>query len=171
MKNSVSTLIAALVLACPLLAEATQPTQDMRDLARLYATLDARDQVGFCIQMQTPAYAGYIGRACELSVRNRLKRPEDCTPENTAKQTKADEKECLAMKPAEFEEKIKRALESKAVFLKEMAEQGIDGEKLLQEEERQRARDQALREYEKKRGLGLEACCAKPDPGKPRRSE
>jgi hypothetical protein len=137
-----------------------EPTPDMRDLARMYVSLEARDLKSYCAQMLTPTYAGYIGRVCEYSVKNRLKRAEDCTAENIAKQAKADEQECLAMKPAEFEEKIKRGVEGKAAFLKAMAEQGIDGARLLQEEELQRAKEQALREYEKHRAR--EVCCAKP---------
>lgn len=43
---------------------ATEPTQDMRALARLYTALEARDLTGYCASMQTESYAGYLTRVC-----------------------------------------------------------------------------------------------------------
>lgn len=115
-------------------AQGVEPTEDMRTLARMFATLEARDLKGYCTEMHGAAYAGYLSRVCQSAVQNKVKKPEDCSPENIAQLIKDDKEKCLAMPPAEFEQKVLRGREGKEAFIKDMAAQGVDGEKLLQEE-------------------------------------
>lgn len=116
-------------------AQGVEPTEDMRTLARMFATLEARDLKGYCMEMHdAPSYTDYLSRACQSAVQNKLKQPEDCSPENIAQLIKADKEKCLAMPAAEFEKTMLRGREGSEAFIKDMAAQGIDGERLLQEE-------------------------------------
>jgi hypothetical protein len=111
-----------------------ESTEDMRTFARMFTTLEARDLKGYCAAMHGAPYAGYLDRVCQLAVQNKLKKPEDCSPESIAEQVKIDNGQCLAMPAAEFEKTALRGREASKAFVKEMAAQGVDGDKLLQEE-------------------------------------
>jgi len=111
-----------------------EPTEDMRTFARMFATLEARDHKGYCAAMHGAAYAGYLNRVCQSAVQNNLKKPEDCSPEHMTRQLKVDSDKCLAMPAAEFEKTALRGREGSKTFVKQMSAQGVDGEKLLQEE-------------------------------------
>jgi len=115
-----------------------EPTETMRTMARMTVVLEAHDLKGYCTEMHTAPYAGYLTRVCQLAVQNRLKQPEDCTPEKIAQQVKVDNEQCLAMPFAEFEKKILDGRKVKEALVKQMQEQGVDGEKLLQEERAKR---------------------------------
>jgi len=126
-------LVTGMSLAAPPVLGA-EPTEAMRTFARMFAALEARDLKGYCTAMHGASYAGYLERVCQSAVQNRVKKAEDCSPENIAQQTKSDTGQCLLMPAAEFEKTVLRGREGGQAFLKEMAAQGIDGEKLLQEE-------------------------------------
>lgn len=111
-----------------------EPTEEMRTFARMFATLEAGDLKGYCAAMHDAPYAGYLNRVCESAVQNKLKKAEDCSQENIARQVKTDAEQCLAMPAAEFEKKVQRGAEASQSFVRQTAAQGIDGEKLLQEE-------------------------------------
>ena len=133
LQNASVFLITGMFLAAPPVMGA-EPTETMRTFARMFATLEARDLKGYCTAMHGAAYTSYLERVCQSAVQNRVKNPEDCSPENIAQQIKSDHEQCMAMPAAEFEKTMLRGREGGQAFLKELAAQGIDGEKLLQEE-------------------------------------
>ena len=106
----------------------------MRTFARMFATLEARDLKGYCAAMHGAAYAGYLSRVCESAVQNKVRKADDCSRESIAQQVKADAGQCLAMPAGEFEKKVQRGAEASQSFVKQITAQGVDGEKLLQEE-------------------------------------
>lgn len=131
-----------IVLAVPLcglfLAAASlaaEPNEDMRMFARLFAALEARDIEAYCTtMMHGAAYPGYMNRVCQSAVQNKMKKSEDCSPENVAEQIKADTTRCQAMAAAEFEAIAQRSSEAREKFIKDAKAKGVDGEKLLREE-------------------------------------
>jgi hypothetical protein len=136
MKNSIRIALASLGAVLSLAAvpvQSAEPTETMRTMARTFAALEARDQKGYCAAMHGASYAEYLNRVCQSAVQNRLKKPEDCSPENTARELKADTDKCLAMSAAEFEKKVLDGREGSKAFFKEMAAHGVDGEKLMQD--------------------------------------
>ncbi len=127
--------ILVVMLLATTSAQGAEPTEDMRTMARMLAALEARDLNGYCADIHdAPPYAGYLSRVCQYAVQNKLKQPEDCSPGNITLQIQADRKACLAMTPEEFEKTALRWREGIDSFIKGMAAQDIDGEKLLQEE-------------------------------------
>lgn len=111
-----------------------EPTDEMRMFARMFATLEARDLKGYCAAMHGAAYVGYLGRVCESAVQNKVKKPEDCSQESIAQQVKLDNSRCLAMPAIEFEKTVLRGGEGSKAFIKQMAAQDVNGEKLIQDE-------------------------------------
>ena len=96
--------------------------------------LEAHDQKAYCAEMQTAPYADYMTRVCQSAVQNRLKKREDCSAVNIAVLIKSDNKQCLAMPKAEFDKTVLRSREVSESVIKDMVAQGVDAEKLLQEE-------------------------------------
>ena len=109
-------------------------TDDMRLMARVYATLEARNQKAYCSAMHGVAYVDYLNKVCQSAVQNKVKKSDECSQERIAQEVKADTGKCLAMPPAEFEKTALRGDEGSKGFVKKMAEQGVDGKKLLQDE-------------------------------------
>lgn len=151
------------------LALGEEVTDEMRTFGLMVASLEARDLKNYCATMtHAPAYAGYVNRVCQYEIKNRMKKPEDCTPEKIADQIKADNVRCLAMPAAEFEKAALRSAETGKVFIRKLAEKGVDGEKLLREERilmaagndtnsrAEQGRDYVIRER-------LSTCCARPE--------
>jgi hypothetical protein len=103
-------------------------------MARMFVALEARDQKGYCTAMYGPAYTEYLARVCQAAVQHQLKKPENCTAESVAQELKTDHDQCLAMSSAELDKAALRWQEGRKAFLEKMAAQGMDGEKLLQEE-------------------------------------
>jgi hypothetical protein len=138
MTNSIRTTLAFLAAGLSLASapiHAADPTKDMRTFARMFAMLEARDHKGYCAAMHGDAYVGYLNRVCQSAVQNRLKKPEDCSSENIARQLKADADKCLAMPATEFNQAVLRGREGSKAFVEQMTAQGVDGEKLLREEQ------------------------------------
>ena len=126
-------LVTSLSLnSLPILA--AEPTEDMRTMARMFVALEARNQKGYCTAMHTASYMDYLNRVCQSAVQNKLKKPEDCSPENNARELKADNEKCLAMPAAEFEQTVLRGREARRNFVQRLTTQGIDGDKLFQQE-------------------------------------
>lgn len=130
-------LAAGMLLATGPAASA-ETTEEMRTFARMFTSLEARDLKGYCTAMHGPQYAGYLGRVCQSSVQNKMKKPEECSPDSIAQQARAEAAKCLAMPPAEFDKAVARGVEGSKAFVKQMASQGVDGEKLLKEERARR---------------------------------
>ena len=104
-------------------------------LAGLERPLEKRDIKGYCTALQAdPDYVGYVTRVCQFSVKNKLKKPEDCSDANIKQEMKKDFDVCLAMPSEEFEKTVLKWREAQASFVRDMKAKGIDGEKLLQEE-------------------------------------
>jgi hypothetical protein len=130
----VALAFAGLTLAAPL-ALAADPTEAMRTFARIFATLEARDLKGYCAAMHgAHSYVDYRTNVCQSAVQNKVKKPEECTPESVAQQIKADTDKCLAMPADEFEKTVQRGGEASKAFVKQTASESVDGEKLLREE-------------------------------------
>lgn len=110
-----------------------EPTEEMYTFAQIFATLEARDHKGYCVAMHGTSYASYLNRVCQSAMQNKIKKPEECSQENIAKQVEIDNDQCLAMPAAEFEKMVRRGDEGSKAFVKKMAAQGIDGERLLQD--------------------------------------
>ena len=111
-----------------------EPTEDIRTFARIFATLDAHDLKGYCTEMHAAPYTGYLSRACQSAVQNKIKKPEDCSQDKISEQIRIDTEQCLAMSADKFEETMLHGRVSRKEFVEKMAAQGIDGEKLLQDE-------------------------------------
>ena len=104
-------------------------------LAGLERPLEKRDINGYCTALQAdPDYAGYMTRVCQFSVKNKLKKPEDCSDANMKQEMKKDFDVCLAMPLEEFEKTVMKWREARASFVRDMKAKGVDGEKLLAEE-------------------------------------
>ena len=126
-------LLAGLTLvAAP--TQGAEPTEGMRMMARMTVILEAHDQKAYCAEMQTAPYADYMTRVCQSAVQNRLKKREDYSAVNIAVLIKSDNKQCLAMPKAEFDKTVLRSREVSESVIKDMVAQGVDAEKLLQEE-------------------------------------
>jgi len=126
-------LVVMSALVVPV-AKGAEPTDDMRTAARVFATLEAGNLKGYCATMTGPPYVDYLNRVCQSAVQNRMKKLEDCSPENIARQIKTDQGQCLAMPAAEFEKTVLRGQEGSKAFVKQLAAQGVDGERLIREE-------------------------------------
>lgn len=111
-----------------------EPTAEIRTAARMFADLDARDQKGFCESRLGTPYLDYLNRVCQSAVQNKLKAPEDCSREKISEQVKSDAAQCLAMTTAEFEATVLRGVGGRNTFVAEMRAQGVDGDKLVQDE-------------------------------------
>lgn len=126
-------LTASLAVATPL--SGAEPSEEMRTFARILAALEARNLKGYCTAMHgTPAYSGYLSRACQSGVQNNVRKPEECVPEGIARQVRTDLEKCLAMPADEFEKQVQRGGEASKAFVKQATSESVDGEKLLQDE-------------------------------------
>lgn len=129
-----------------------EPTEDMRVTARVLASQEApvakRDLKGFCAATYgSPDYAGYSARACQLWVKNNMKKPEDCTEVNIQQEIRKDTDRCLAMSDEDFDKQIVAQRKARAEFIAKMKEEGVDGEKLLQHELARRDTDWTGAQY------------------------
>jgi hypothetical protein len=100
---------------------AAELIEEMRTMARIFTLLDARDQKGYCVTMHDPPYRDYLDSVCRLAVQKRLKRAEDCSPEQIKLESKADAEQCLAMSPDEFEKTVRRGREGREAFVQDLA--------------------------------------------------
>lgn len=125
------TVVGVFLVVTPVFG--AEPTEEMRTLARMFTTLEARDLTGFCTATHAKPYAEYLTRVCQLAVQHKLKQPEDCSPDRIAQEVKTDMAQCLAMPAAEFEKMVLRGRDGSATVFKDLAAQGIDVPKLLDE--------------------------------------
>lgn len=63
-----------------------------------------------------------------------MKKPEDCTEANIQQEIWKDIDRCLAMSDDDFDKQILNQRKARAEFIAKMKEEGMDGEKLLQDE-------------------------------------
>jgi hypothetical protein len=124
-------------------AEIPALAQDLISEARLTAEIivrmerpvQKRDQKAFCTVMTSASgFDAYQKRACESGVRNKVKKPEECSEANLKLEAKRDTDRCLGLSAADFEDALVPWRTAKEKFIKDAAAKGLDGEKLLQEE-------------------------------------
>ncbi len=136
----IKTLGSLVFLAIGLLFTTTpvlgaEPTEEMRAFAHLSALVETQDQKGFCTTVvAATSYADYVRRVCQLAIQNKLRKVEDCTPENIAREITTDTNRCLSMSAVEFKKSTAGWAELREDFIRRTKSKGIDGEKLLQEE-------------------------------------
>lgn len=123
----------------PLTAAAQGESAEIRESARMMARVDHsvrnKDLKGYCAAtVGAPGYAGYVERACQFGMKNKMKMPQDCTPEKVSAQVTADRAQCLAMSPEKFDEAASQQRQRRAQWIKMVNAQGVDAGKLLEEE-------------------------------------
>lgn len=84
-------------------AATAEPTDDMQTLAHMFVALERRDQGGYCAAMNSNPYAGYLGRACQSAVQNKLRKPEACSPDIIAREMSEDFAKCQATTATDFD--------------------------------------------------------------------
>lgn len=131
--------VGAALLAAAGSAAGNEATADQRSTARIYARIEAplanRDQKAYCEAfLGNEDYLGYVKRACEFGVKAGVRKPEQCGAQAVAAEAAADGGKCLEMDRASFDATVAKQGEGRARFVKSMAEQGIDGDRLIAEE-------------------------------------
>ena len=116
-----------------------EPTDDQRDVARLHARIEAplasRNQKAYCEAFYgTEDYRRFRTRDCETGIKLGRRKPEECTSKAVDERVADEHKKCMAQGSAEFEATIDRHKEGRSGFVRRIAGQGIDGEKLIAEE-------------------------------------
>lgn len=115
------------------------PDDEMRRAARLIAGAEGpmakRDLKGYCVATRgSPEYPGYVARACQMFVKNKLKNAEDCSDANLKKEVAKDNAACLAMSTGDFEKEMATQRKGWERTLGQMKEKGVDTDRLLKEE-------------------------------------
>lgn len=100
-RHGLAFLTFGIALATPPVLGA-EVTDEMYTFARIFATLEARDQTGYCAAMHVTPYIGYLNRVCQSAVQNKVKTQDDCSIEKISQQVKSDALQCLAMPTSEF---------------------------------------------------------------------
>lgn len=136
-------LAAAAIALASSLAMAVEAPDEMRHAAGVIASVQGPlgngDVGAYCNAMYgSPDYLGYLARVCEAGVRNKLRKPEECTPEAGKIGAKRELAQCAAMSPADVEAAKSKWREVRAAFVKEASSKGFDGEQLLNEEQAKR---------------------------------
>lgn len=135
-------LAAAAALASSLTMAAEAP-DEMRRAAGVITSVEGPlgkgEVAGYCNAIfGSTDYLGYLARVCEAGVRNKLRKPEECTPEAGRVEAKRELAQCAAMSPADVEAAKIKWREARSAFAKQAASKGFDGEQLLKEEQAKR---------------------------------
>ena len=122
---------------------AAEAVDDLRRAAGVIASVEGPlgkgEVAGYCNAMYgSTDYLGYLARVCEAGARNKLRKPEECTPQAGKVEAKREMASCAAMSPADVEAAKSKWREARAAFVKEAASKGFDGEQLLKEEQAKR---------------------------------
>lgn len=136
-------LVVAGIVVASALAMAVEAPDEMRRAAGVIASVEGPlgkgDVGGYCSAMYgSPDYLGYLARVCEAGVRNKLRKPDDCTPETGKIAAKREMAQCAAMPSGDFEAVKNKWREARGAFVKEASSKGFDGEQLLSEEQAKR---------------------------------
>lgn len=116
-----------------------EPDEEMRKGAKLIASMEGpmakSDLKGYCAATRgSPDYPGYLMRACEMSVNNKLKKAEACTDSSIKQEVGKDKAICLTMSAADFDKEMAIQRKGWENTLRQMKEKGVDTEKLMSEE-------------------------------------
>ena len=66
--------------------------------------------------MHGTPYIGYLNRACQSAVQNKVKTLVDCSHEKIAQQFKSETVQCFVMPAAEFDATVRRRQEGRKVL-------------------------------------------------------
>ena len=124
---------------CALSALGADLSEVMRVQARILAgqeiPLAKRDLKGYCnATYGSPDYAAYAAGVCQMWVKNSGRKAEECAEANVRQAIRKDIERCMAMSEGEFDKQILIHARLREEFIRNMQEEGLDGEKLLQEE-------------------------------------
>lgn len=138
-KPVIPLICAFLIGFPPATANAAEPTEEMRQAAKVLAgqedSIEKRNLKGYCAATYGSAsYAAYVARACQLSVRNNLKKVEDCGEAHIRQEVAKDTDRCTAMSDSEFDTAVTLQRRARASFVRAAKEKDVDGEKLIQAE-------------------------------------
>ncbi|MEO8101219.1 MAG: hypothetical protein ABI790_01765 [Betaproteobacteria bacterium] len=116
-----------------------EPDEEMRKGARTIANMERpmakHDLKGYCAATRgSPEYPGYVVRACQFSVKNNLKKAEDCSDENVKKEVAKDNATCLAMSTGDFDKEMAAQRKGWERTFASMKDKGVDADKLMKEE-------------------------------------
>ncbi len=116
-----------------------EPDAEMRKGAKLIASAEVpmakRDLKGYCAATRgSPEYPGYVARACQMSVKNNLKKAEDCSDANIKREIAKDSASCLGMSAGDFDKEMVTQRKGWERTLGLMKEKGVDTDKLMREE-------------------------------------
>lgn len=132
-------LIAGLSLAA-VPAMGVEPDAEMRSAARMIAgaerPLVKRDLNGYCTVLYGgPEYVGYLTGICELAIKKDVIDAAACTAEKIRQDVRKSLETCVAMPPEQLEKAIQGWRSLREKFISDTKTRGVDGEKLLQEEQ------------------------------------
>ena len=116
-----------------------EPDDEMRKGAKLIASVEVpmakRDLKGYCAATRgAPEYPGYVARACQLFVKNNLKKAEDCSDANIKQEIAKDNASCLGMSTGDFDKEMAAQRKGWERILGLMKDKGVDTDKLMKEE-------------------------------------
>ena len=116
-----------------------EPDEEMRKGAKLIASVEGlmakRDLKGYCAATRgSPEYPGYVARACQMSVKNNLKKAEDCSDASIKQEVAKDNASCLGMSAGDFDKEMVTQRNGWERILGSMKQKGVDTDKLMKEE-------------------------------------
>lgn len=134
-----SVLMAGISLAVTP-AMGVEPDAEMRSAARMIAgaerPLEKRDLNGYCTVLYGgPEYVGYLTSICELAIKKDVIDAAACTAEKIRQDVRKSLETCVAMPPEQLEKAIQGWRSLREKFVSDTKTRGVDGEKLLQEEQ------------------------------------
>ncbi|MCF8198611.1 MAG: hypothetical protein K9J42_07585 [Sulfuritalea sp.] len=115
-----------------------EPDDEMRRAARFIVDVEGvmakRDLKGYCAATRgSPEYPGYVARACQAFVKNKMKKAGDCSDAHIKKEVASDIANCLAMPAADFDKEAAIQREGWERILGSMKAKGVDTDKLMKE--------------------------------------
>ena len=140
-----SVLMAGISLAVTP-AMGVEPDAEMRSAARMVPMLldfagaerplEKRDLNGYCTVLYGgPEYVGYLTSICELAIKKDVIDAAACTAEKIRQDVRKSLETCVAMPPEQLEKAIQGWRSLREKFVSDTKTRGVDGEKLLQEEQ------------------------------------
>jgi hypothetical protein len=131
-------LVISMLLVAPGVLGA-EPDEEMRKAAKFIASLEGpmanRDLKGYCAATRgSPDYLGYLVRACQMSVKNNLKKAEDCSDASIKQYVVKDNASCLALSTDDFDKEMATQRNGWERILGSMKQKGVDTDKIMKEE-------------------------------------
>lgn len=116
-----------------------EPDEEMRKGAKLIASAEGsmakRDLKGYCAATRgSPDYPGYLVHACQMFVKNNLKKTEDCSDASIKQEVAKANASCLTLSAGDFDKEMANQRKGWERTLGQMKEKGVDTDKLMKEE-------------------------------------